>query len=173
MQPPDLCPKSSVLIHHFVPCLLSLLQAGKKNTNTLRSKRGDPPGPLPRTRMHQQLFSTPQHCMASRPGDLPLEQGHQFTRTCPPSALWIFSPYLIFGERKGLCVPCTLAQAAGLSPGSPQTTRLFSRREVSQGLHSILAQTRVLPRHSRNSTGKEQYLLFRASEGPSLPFFAG
>lgn len=54
-----------------------------------------------------------------------------------------------------------------LSPGSPKP---FSQPQGSWGSHIILAQARVLPRHSRNSSGKEQNLLFRASQGlPSHP----
>lgn len=162
-------PKMSGFMHHFLPHLLSLLPAfggGWRGRQTLQTSHPTPRG-------IDGPSATPRHCATSRPGDLPLEQRHQFTHTFPPSALWILTPYLIFRESKGLCVPPAPAQSACLSPGSPQTTRLFPQHEVSQGPHAILAQARVLPRHSRNSTGKEQYLLFRASEGPSLPFQAG
>lgn len=72
------------------------------------------------------------------------------------------------GIKRAVCAFCP-----SLSQGWPQSTRLFSQHDVSEGLHAILAQTKVLTRHSRNSIGVEQYLLFTVSKGPALPFRLG
>lgn len=78
------------------------------------------------------------------------------------------SSLLIQGIKRAVCAFCP-----SLSQGWPQSTRLFSQHDVSEDLHAILAQTKVLTRHSRNSIGVEQYLLFTVSKGPALPFRLG